>query len=385
MQVNPNLTFLRDNGSDTRILVCQGGTRSGKTYSILQYLIEIAYKYRNHGLIISIAREAMPALRGTTMRDFFEILNSFNAYSERYHNKKDNIYKLYGNYFEFFSLQEEQKVKGRKRDILYLNEANECNKKIYMQLMFRTRGFAIMDYNPSFDQFHWIPESVLSRKDCKKIITTFNDNPFISDEQRKEIERLRDADQNYWRIYGMGISGISTEHVYNHWKVAPVDLKYEDWDYVYGLDFGYNVPSALVQVFKKENKIVWRQKLYQSSLTNQDIIERLKVLEISRKKELWCDAAEPDRIEEIYKAGFNAKSANKDVTLGIDKVKSYEFYIDPESIDIIKELKAYKWKVDKKGNKIDEPIGLDDHSLDAGRYGTFNFNKTILKPAKFNF
>lgn len=349
------------------------------------FLVEMAYKYRNHGLIISIAREAMPALRGTTMRDFFEILNSYGAYSEKNHNKKDNIYKLYGNYFEFFSLQEEQKVKGRKRDILYLNEANECLHKIYLQLMFRTRGFAIMDYNPSFDQFHWIPEHVLSRNDCKKIVTTYKDNPHITHEQVKEIERLKDADQNYWRIYGLGETGISTEHVYNHWKIAPADLKYEDWDYCYGLDFGYNVPSALVQVFKKENIIVWRQKLYQSNLTNQDIIERLKSLGINRKKELWCDAAEPDRIEEIHKAGFNAKPANKDVTLGIDKVKSFQFYVESESIDVIKELKAYKWKVDKKGNKIDEPIGLDDHAMDAGRYGTFNFNRAILKPAKFNF
>lgn len=326
----------------------------------------------------------MPTLRGTTMRDFFEILRGYGAYTEKNHNKKENIYKLYGNSFEFFSLQEEQKVKGRKRDILFLNEANECLHRIYLQLMFRTTGFAIMDFNPSFDQYHWIPEKVLSRKDCIRLITTYRDNPHLSQEQVNEIERLKEVDENYWRIYGQGLEGISTEHVYTHWKMAPNDLNYKTWDHCYGLDFGYNVPSALIKVYKKENTIVWENKLYQTHLTNPEIIEKLKTLDVDRKKEIWCDSAEPDRIEEIHKAGFNAKPANKDVGLGIDKIKSHVFFIDPESIDVLKEIKGYKWKVDKNGSKIDEPVGLNDHAMDAGRYATFNFDKKI-RPAKYNF
>ena len=381
MAINTNLRFLRQEALRNRILVLQGGTRSGKTYSALQYLIELCYKYRNAGMTITIAREKMTVLRGTAMVDFFDLLNTFGGYSEVNHMKSTNEYWICGNKIEFIGVDEGQKVRGRKRDILYLNEANETPYHTWMQLILRTKAFVIMDYNPSMDS-HWIYDHVLTRDDHKLLLSSYLDNPHLTKEQVHEIERLRSVDQNYWQVYGLGERGISQEQVYTHWKEVPEFLDYSEWDYCYGMDFGFNSPTALVKIYFNGDNSIVEEVMYRSGLTSIDMVRELKVL-VNPKKTIYGDSADSRAIDGIATGGFNIVRAKKDVLDGIRVVKQRNLYIAGASPNLRKEIKNYKWRLDRDGYRMDEPVGVNDHAMDAMRYGIYSQLKTKLRPARF--
>jgi len=218
--VSPNLQFLRDNIALFRILSLRGGTRSTKTYSTLQFLIEIACQFT--GMTIDITRITVPLLKATVMKDFFEILKAEGLYKTSNHNKTDKTYYLNDNEFQFFSLDDEDKVYGRKRHILYCNEGNQTTYEIWRQLMFRTSHKAIIDYNPHMFQ-HWIYSHVETREDCKQITTTYLDNPHLSLEQIEEIERYKIYDYEYYKVWGLGQrgqlkTGAEFYHAFNRGK-----------------------------------------------------------------------------------------------------------------------------------------------------------------------
>lgn len=355
-------------GSKKRIVINQGGTRSGKTYSILQALCEYCLNNRDCNSIISIVRKTLPALKGSAYRDFLQIIDNEGWYDEECHNKSEMTYSLFGNLVEFISVDQPQKIRGRKRNICFINEANELTWEDFFQLNIRTTDKIIIDYNPS-DEFHWIYDKLQIRDDADFFVTTYRDNPHLPKELVDEIERLKEADETYWQVYGMGQRGVSKDIVYTHWKL--VDELPGKGERCYGQDFGYNVPSALIDIEFYEGGVYWDEVLYETKLTTGDLVERYKNLGLDKITEIFCDNAEPKTIEELRRAGYNAKPADKDVTEGIRKVKSMPLYITKRSANLIKEIKSYKWKTDKAGNKLDEPVKFNDHAMDAGRYGTF--------------
>jgi len=370
-------TYYDLKGSRKRIVINQGGTRSGKTYSTLQVLCEYCQRNRDSGAIISVIRKTLPALKGSAYRDFLEILQREGWYSENDHNKSEMYYNLFGNLFEFISVDQPQKIRGRKRTICFINEANELTWEDFFQLNIRTSDKIIVDYNPS-DEFHWIYEKLQIREDADFFVSTYLNNPFLPQELIDEIELLRQADDNYWRVYGLGERGISQETVYTHWSYGESP---EDCEVAYGVDFGYNVPSTVVKIGFKEASCYVSEALYETKLTTNDLIERLKGLGIERSDELFCDNAEPKTIEELCRAGYNAKPAEKDVYAGIQKVKSMPLIVTPESANLIKEIKSYKWKLDKNGkiHPDEVPVKFNDHAMDAMRYGIY----TKLNRPKF--
>jgi len=382
---NPNwkncTTYYDVKYSKKRIVVNQGGTRSGKTFSILQVIIEWCYKNQNAGWVFTIVRKTLPSLRGSAYRDFLNILKSCNWYSEDFHNKSEMTYNLFGNLIEFISVDQPQKIRGRKRNVCFINEANELTYEDFFQLLVRTSDKIILDYNPS-DEFHWIYDKILTRDDVDFFITNYKDNPFLEKELVEEIERLQFADESHWKIYGLGERAQSKDLIYTHWQLCE-DLPGRG-EICYGQDFGYNVPSALIKVEIFENAIYCKELIYETKLTTFDLIERYKDLDISKFDEIFCDSAEPKTIEEIRRAGFNAKEANKDVTEGIRKIKSLPLFIEKNSVNILKEIKSYKWKTDANGRPIkdkdrDEPVKFNDHAMDALRYAVF----TKLSKRKF--
>ncbi len=370
-------TYYDLKGSRKRIVINQGGTRSGKTYSTLQVLCEYCQRNRDSGAIISVIRKTLPALKGSAYRDFLEILQREGWYSENDHNKSEMYYNLFGNLFEFISVDQPQKIRGRKRTICFINEANELTWEDFFQLNIRTSDKIIVDYNPS-DEFHWIYEKLQIREDADFFVSTYLNNPYLPQELIDEIELLRQADDNYWRVYGLGERGISQETVYTHWSYGEFP---EDCEVAYGVDFGYNVPSTVVKIGFKEASCYVSEALYETKLTTNDLIERLKGLGIERSDELFCDNAEPKTIEELCRAGYNAKPAEKDVYAGIQKVKSMPLIVTPESSNLIKEIKSYKWKLDKNGkiHPDEVPVKFNDHAMDAMRYGIY----TKLNRPKF--
>ena len=363
--------------SNKRICVLQGGTRSGKTYSILLALIEFSYKNQNKNLYITIARKTFPALRGTAMRDFFEILKNENLYDERLHNKSSGLYLLFGNNFEFISVDQPQRVRGRKRDVLFLNEGNEFSFDEYTQLALRTTYKIIIDFNPS-DEFHWLYKQIIDadRDDVDFHVSTYKDNPFLDTETIKEIERLKQVDENLWRVFGEGLRGISTENIFPQFNIIdsiPENAK----EIAFGLDFGYSAdPTTLVKVYKHDLDLYIDELIYEKGLTNQDIANKMKDLNIDRRLECFADSSEPKSIEEIYRMQVsNIKPARKgadSIRIGIDVMKRHKLNITKRSVNTIKEFRNYKWIKDKNNEITNRPVDAFNHSIDAVRYVCLN-------------
>lgn len=357
----------------TRIIVNQGGRGSSKTYSIAQLFLTLLVTKQN--ILLTVARKTLPALKATAMRDFFEIMKSEGIYKEERHNKSDNTYTYGTNEIEFISVDQPQKVRGRKRHYLWLNEANEFSYEDFRQLNLRTEKQIWLDFNPS-DEYHWIYDHILTRPDATLIKSTYKDNPFLDKQIVKEIELLKGLDQNYWRIYGLGERGISEAKVYSHWQYIE-SLPTSPDETIYGLDFGFNNQTALIRIDLKDQCYFWDELIYESHLTNTDLIDRMRTLNLGNK-EIYCDSAEPQRIEELKRAGFNAKPADKDVNKGIDHIKSHKWYITKRSVNTLKEVKSYSWKT-KDDKILDEPIKQNDHAMDAGRYAVHT-HSIIPKP-----
>lgn len=356
--------------SKARIQVHQGGTRSGKTYSILIGLVEFCRK--NKGRVVTIVRKTFPALRASAMRDFFEILNRENLYDPTLHNKSDGTYYLLGNVVEFISIDQPQRIRGRKRDLLFVNEANELTLEEWRQLILRTTYKAVIDFNPS-DEEHWIYDQVLTREDVDFFQTTYLDNPFLEPEVVQEIERLRDTDPNYWRIYGMGERGINTTAVFTTW--TPEEVPPQAKLIAFGLDWGFtNDPTALIAVYKLDHHLYLDELLYQGGLTNPDIAELMRPI-VKDRTEVIADSAEPKSIEELYRYGFNVKPAHKgpdSVRAGLDVMKRHVLHPTPRSENLIRELRNYRWLTDKNGKSLNQPVDAYNHALDAVRYVCLN-------------
>jgi len=363
--------------SGHRYILQQGGTRSSKTTSILQAII--CQCIITKGLKVSIVRNSFPTLRGTSMRDFFDLLNEYNLYDESSHNKTENYYKFSnGAVVEFFSLDSEQKVRGRKRDILFMNEGNEVSHEIYLQLAFRTSKTIIIDFNPS-DMDHWIYDLM---KDNKSLLikSTYKDNKFLGQEQIDEIEKLIETDENYYRIYALGEKPSNSIRIYSHFKTFQESNSATE--YFYGLDFGYNDPNVLLKCWYQDESVYVEEMLYKNKLTAVDLTNELLPLNIG-KDPIYADYARPEVIEELRRAGFNVKEANKQLKAGIDTLKSTKIYVKDSSTNTLKESRLYSWR-SKNDIVLDEPIDRDNHCMDALRYAIHthkkkSFNENLVR------
>lgn len=368
--IKSNIVFEHLEKSKKKIVVEQGGTRSGKTYNILLWIIA-SYCVKNTGKTITIVRKTFPAVRGTVMRDLFDILKSYGLYYEEFHSKSTYEYFLNGNRIEFISLDQPTKIRGRKRDLLFINEANELNFEDWQQLIFRTTEKIVIDYNPS-EEFHWIYDKVLERDDVEFYQTTYKDNTFLSEVIVKEIERLKHIDEEYWRVYGLGERGRSRSLVFNFTTTPsiPPTAKLVGR----GLDFGFsNDSSALVETYIEGDNMYARELIYRTGMTNQDLGNEFKRLGLDRRDEIWCDSAEPKSIEELNRMGFNTKRTYKgSINIGIDMIRRYKLYVTESSINMIKELRNYKYVEDKNGQLTNKPVDAFNHSLDALRYSVVN-------------
>jgi phage terminase large subunit len=344
-----------------RFIINQGGSRSSKTYSICQLII--IYCLTNPNKIVSIVRKSFPSLRGSVMRDFFEVMRDLNIYNINEHHKTENVYHFSnGSSVEFFAVDDEQKLRGRKRDLLWANEANELNFEEFNQLNMRTSGQLIFDFNPS-DNYHWLYD-LIPREESTLIHSTYKDNPFLESSLVKEIENLINVDEGYYKIYALGEKAMLKSNIFTHWKRCN---SIPNGEIVYGLDFGYNHPTALIETIWCDGNVYVNEIIYKSGLTVSDLILMLKDLDINKKNDIVCDTARPEIIEELRRNGYNAVNAIKAVKDGIDSVKSSPLYINNDSENVIKEIMNYKWKT--SGDRIlDEPVKLYDDAMDAMRY-----------------
>ncbi len=364
MEINSTIVFQRNWDaltSDKRFIINQGGSRSSKTYSLCQLII--VYCLQNPNKVVSIVRKTFPALRATVMRDFFEVLKDLNLYEKGSHNMSENIYRFgNGSLVEFFSVDDEQKVRGRKRDLGWCNEANELWFEDFQQLNMRTEFKMIFDYNPS-DSSSWLYE--LPKDESVLIKSTYKDNPFLPESIKRQIEDLSRTDEALYQIYALGEKAISKTNIFNTWTFI-MRRPERFTNYVYGLDFGYNHPTALMRVYWCDGDIYIEPVVYESYLTPSELIERFKQLNIEQSVDILADYSRPEIIAEMQNAGFNVNNANKNVKSGINAVKTFKVWCQQDD-NLKKEYENYKWK--KVGDNItDEPVKLYDDAMDAVRY-----------------
>jgi len=360
--------------SNKRYVVNQGGTRSSKTYSILQVLILKALE-SDKPLTLSIVRKTLPALKKSVLKDFIAILESMGLYNANNYNKTEGTYELNSSLFEFFSVDDEMKIRGSKRDYLFINECNELTYPDFFQLQIRTTEQVFMDYNPS-ENVSWVYDLADTRTDEVDFFkTTYKDNPYLEASIVAEIERLKDTDDDYYRIYGLGEKGGSRELVYQYTLIDNIPVELAKLVGI-GLDFGYvNDETAVVEVWQQNDALYLNELVYQRGLTNADIANVLKSYGIDRTSEIIADSAEPKSIEELRRYGFNTHAAQKgpdSILNGIDIMKRNRLHITKASTNLIKELNAYKWMKDSAGNLINKPLDYMNHLLDAARYVCLN-------------
>ena len=373
LKIQATTVFQNNWEASTRYVVNIGGSRSTKTYSILQLLIIKALE-SEAPLVISIVRKSLPALRISVMRDFFNILRSLDLYDAELHNKTENTYQLNQSMVEFFSIDDAQKRRGTKRDILFVNEANELDWEDFFQLQIRTTTQIFLDFNPS--ETFWYNDQIQPREDVTTIHSTYKDNPYLNDDQVNEIERLQYTDKQYYQIYALGQFAGSFDRIYQYIPIDDIPTNVAKL-VALGMDFGFtNDPTTLVEVWKDgRDGIYLNELIYEQGLTNGDIAALLGQYGVDKYIEIIADSAEPKSIEEIRRFGFNIKPATKgpdSINNGIDILKRHVIHVTKQSVNLIKELNNYKWFTDKNNNKLNKPVDMFNHALDAVRYVALN-------------
>jgi phage terminase large subunit len=356
--------LMESDNQDKRIVVAQGGSRSGKTYNILIWWI--VKLLQEEGKTLSIVRKTLPALKNSVLKDLVEVLEMMGLYDPRKYHKQEGFYELGSNIINWFSVDEPQKLRGSKRNYLFCNESNELSMEDWNQLIFRTDGKVVLDLNPS-EINSWVYD-LEKRDDCYYFVSTYKDNPFVSETIKQELLSLKDKDENLYRIYTEGLRGVPTKLVFT--KFTPIDTIPTYYKLIgRGMDFGYNDPTTLVEVYQNNDELYIRELLFVRGTTFTDVLYKMEQMGIEKTDTIWCDSASPQYIEELKRHKFNTKPVvKKSILHGIDLMKRHFLFIEKSSVNVINEFQSYQWKTDRDGVLLDMPEDKYNHTIDAIRY-----------------
>lgn len=382
-QWNVTPTFLRNWETSKRIVINRGGTRSGKTYSLLMMIANWLFTgYIREGQhiaegVCSVVRKNKTTVKATVLRDFDEILKDYGLYNLVKINKTDRTYRVNNRIVEFMGADDEQKLRGGKRAILFCNEANELlADKEFFQLVVRTSGPIFIDFNPS-DPYIWIKTELEDKRakqkgDVETIVSTYKDNPTLLDTQISEIEYLQVTDKQLWQVYGLGKYGKVEGLIYPDYQIIeniPDGVRKA----AAGLDFGYtNSATALIDCFFIEpNNLYIEQKIYSHGLTDSLLIKSMENINYPKQKLIVADSAQAGSIAELQGKRYNVKPVRKfknSVVFGINLLQQMNWHVTANSQDVIREMRTYKYKQTATGDWLNEPNEGNDHALDAIRY-----------------
>ena len=356
-------------GLKNRVKIIQGGTSASKTYSILAVLINKAVS--NPSLEISVVAETIPHLRRGALKDFIKILKWTNRFNDKQFNKSLLTYEFRnGSIIEFFSADDSSKLRGARRDILYINECNNVTFDAYNELAIRTRKEVFLDFNPAHE--FWVHKELKNEPDSDFLILTYKDNEALDQSIIDQIEKNKEKAKtssywaNWWKVYGEGQLGMLEGVVFSNWKTIDTIPK-EAKLLGIGLDFGYtNDPTAIIEIYNYNGQRIVNELVYQTGLLNSDIAKLLP-----KHVPVYADSSEPKSIDEIKRFGVTIKGVTKgkdSINYGIDVMQRNEYLVTSNSSNLIKELRSYVWDTDKQGNRLNKPIDFNNHAIDAFRY-----------------
>ncbi len=345
----------------------QGSARSGKTYNVMIWLI--LYALRVPHIKISVVRATLPALKGSVLEDFNTIMHQLGVYNDRHFNKTDLVYWFRScSTIEFFSASDEQRLRGRKRDILFVNEANELSAIQFQQLKMRTSRLTIIDYNPSFSEEHWIAKDFNRDPRTYHFVSTYRDNPFLEQTIIDEIESLQQKNKSLWQIFGEGKMAQIEGLVFTN--VETIDTLPDHIKRTFiGIDFGFtNDPTAIVEVAFDRQALYISEVCYRTQMLQQDII---RVLKQHPRTKVISESADPRLIEEIYRAGIDIHAVKKypgSIEAGVAWMLQHPIRVTAHSTNVLKELHNYVYSQDKEGKLLNTPVDAYNHAIDATRY-----------------
>lgn len=369
-----------------RIRGVSGGTSASKTVSILLLLVDYVYAVKKN-ITISVVSHTLPHLKKGAIRDFLDILQQHNYFDAKKWNKTDLIYDFssgkHRKIIEFFSADQPGKVRGPRRDILFINEANNISYETFTQLEIRTRDVIWLDWNPVSPFWFYEGEddgqgsrhkAVKDREDCDFLILTYKDNEALEDSIIKTIES-RKGHKNWWKVYGEGLLGEAEGRIYIGWNIMD-EIPEEARLKRRGLDFGYTVdPSAIVNIYVWNNSFILDEVLYRKKMSNSDLAGVLR--QGGDNTLVVADSAEPKSIDEIATYGVSIIGSQKgqgSVNQGIQYVQDQTIYVTKRSLNLWKEYEGYLWMTDKEGKTINVPQDFKNHLMDAGRYAMESLN-----------
>ncbi|QSZ41359.1 PBSX family phage terminase large subunit [Sulfurimonas aquatica] len=361
----------------SRYIISYGGAGSGKSYGITQYILIMILTLEGHRFLI--ARKYATSLKRSVFQLFLDLILEWGLSDLFKTNLTDmTITCLNGNKIMFVGLDDVEKLKSIAGVTgIWIEEATEVTVEDFMQLDLRLRGNTkhhlqiLLSFNPTSSR-SWLKKRFFDKKDDNVHIihTTYKDNKFIDEHYKQTLENLINQDDNFHKIYALGKWGTLKGRIFEEYKT--IDILPEDYQLrKYGLDFGFNAPMALIEIREDNNNLYLYECYYRTKTTTDELIQYMKQEGISTRDSIYCDSAEPDRIETLKNAGFNAIAAKKNVRAGIDAVKSKSLHVSKQSTNLIKEFDNYSWKEDKDGNSLEEPVKFNDHLMDALRYAVF--------------
>ena len=366
--------------------VIQGGTSAGKTFGIIAILIDRCI--RTPYLETSVVSESIPHLRRGAMKDFLKIMIETGRYRDGQWNRSALKYTFTnGSYIEFFSVEQPDKLRGARRNVLYVNEANNVPFEAYQQLSIRTSGDIWIDFNPTAN--FWAHKEVANQSDSDFITLTYLDNEALPQtivddiEQAKHKAKTSEYWANWWRVYGLGQIGSLEGVCIKEWQ--EIKLPLEARLLCYGMDFGYsNDPTTLIALYKYNDAYIFDEVIYQKKLLNSDTSNLFKAHDINAV--VYADSAEPKSIAELRTLGHKVLPCTKgkdSIVYGINLINQNKIYVTSRSKNLIKELQSYTWMKDREGNTINKPIDAFNHCIDAARYAITSQLQTPNK-GKYN-
>jgi len=380
LNIETTVSYQHIEDSPTRVTHLIGGSRSGKTYAILQWSIVQALQGKED---ITIVRKTIPSLKRTVMKDFKEIMEGLGLWFENDWNATDRVYSFNtGSQIQFISTDNSEKLRGVKSSILWVEEATEVDASSYLELSIRCTGKIILSYNPTCSPWHWLREM----QDCTRYFTNYKNNPFLEKSVIKALQDLKNTNPKAYQVYTLGEYTTNEKAIY--------DFEIVEWlpdnaEFIaYGLDFGFSSdPSALVSVWKLNgNEIYILEHCYERGMVTADIISLLKGI-VKDREQIWADSSEPRMIEELNRAGFNIRPVVKgkdSINFGIGVLRNYKLKIPKACQNLVNEMYGYEWETDRFGKQLDRPVGFNDHLLDAARYvGMMELSQSAANKGKY--